>query len=75
MCVCVCVCVCARARACVSVCVSVFLASDYLETVEVTIVNLGMVTASDMGIQHVLIILTSTFIQGHTDLNREKINV
>ena len=30
-----------------------------------------MVTASDMRLQHVLIILTLTFIQGHTDLSHE----
>ena len=52
-----------------SVCVS--LASDSLETIEVTNIHLGMVTASDMVMHHVLIVLTLTFIQGHTDLNRE----
>ena len=58
LCVCVCVCLCT--------CVS--LASDSLETVEF-IVTLGMVTASDIGMRHVLIIFkfTLTFIQGHTD--------
>ena len=45
------------------------LARDSLETVEVVIIKFGMVTASDMGMQHVLIILT--FIQGHTDHNHE----
>ena len=30
-----------------------------------------MVTASEMVMHHVLIVLTLTFIQGHTDLNRE----
>ena len=49
----------------VSVCVS--LTSDSSETVEVIIVKLGMVTASDMRIHQ--------FIQGHTDLNREIIHV
>ena len=41
---------------------------------EVIIIKLGMVTASDMLMHHVLIILTLTFIQGHTDLyvNHEK---
>ena len=63
MCVCVCVCV------YLSVCVS--LASDFSETIEVTIVKLGTVTASDMGMLHLLIILTLTFIQGHIDLNHE----
>ena len=53
---------------CVCVCVS--LANDSLETVEV-IVKHGMATASDMGMHHMLIILTLTFIQGRTDLNHE----
>ena len=52
-----------------SVCVS--LASDSSETVEVIIIELGMVIASDMVMHHVLIILTLTFIPGHTDLNHE----
>ena len=44
-----------------SVCVS--LVSDALETIEVIITKLGMVlTASDMAMHHVLIILTLTFI-------------
>ena len=37
-------------------------------------VCLGMVTASDMRMHHVLIILTMTVIQGHTDLNHENNN-
>ena len=45
--------------------------SDFSETVEVDIVKLGMVTASDMRMHHVLITLTLTFIQGHTDLNHK----
>ena len=36
----------------------------------VIIVKLGTVT-SNMGMHHVLIILTLTFIQGHTDLNHK----
>ena len=65
MCVCHCVCV----SLCVCVCVS--LASDSSETIEV-IVNLVTVTTSDMRVHHVLIIvLTVTFMQGHTDLNHE----
>ena len=48
-----------------SVCMS--LASDSLETIEVIIIKLGTVTASG----HMLIILTMTCIQGHTDLNLE----
>ena len=59
MCVCVCMCVC------------VFLRSDSLETVEVIIVKLGMVTASDTRMHHVLIILALTFIQVDTDQNHE----
>ena len=45
------------------------LASDSSETVEVIIIKLGKVTASDMKMHHVLIILS--FIQGHTYLNHE----
>ena len=51
------------------VCVCVSLASDSSETVEVIIVKLGTVTASVMGMHHMLITLTLTFIQGHTDRN------
>ena len=51
-----------------SVCVS---ASDSLETIEVIIIKRGTVTASDMRMHHVLIILTLTFIQGHTDFNHK----
>ena len=51
---------------CVYVCVYMSLASDSSETVEVIIVKLGTVTASDLGMRHVLIMLTLTFIQGHT---------
>ena len=58
VCVCLCVCVC----------------PDSLETVEVIIIKLGTVTASDMRMHHVFIILTLTFIQGHTDLNYEDNN-
>ena len=54
---------------CVSVCVS--LASDSSETIEVIIIKLGTVTALDMLMHQVLIILTLTSIQGHTDLNHE----
>ena len=57
---------------CVCACVRVSLASDSSVTVEleVIIVKIGTVTASDMIMHHVLIILT--FIQGHTYLNHEK---
>ena len=57
-------------RACVYVCVCVSLVGDSSETVEVSIVLLGTVTASDMRMHHVLSMLT--FIQGHTYLNHEK---
>ena len=46
-------------------------ASDSLETVEIIIVNIGTVTASDMLMRHVFIILTLTGLQGHTDLIHE----
>ena len=38
---------------------------------KVIIVKLGTVTASDVIMHHMLIIITLTFIQGHTDLNHE----
>ena len=47
----------------------VSLASDSWETAQVIIVKLGMVTTSDMGMHHVLIIFTLTFTEGHIDLN------
>ena len=49
---------------CVRVCMSVSLASDSSETVEVIIIKLGMTTASDMRMHDVLIV-------GHTYLNHE----
>ena len=52
-------------------CVCVSLASDSSETIEVIIIKLGMITASDMVLHHVFIILTVSFIQGHTYLNHE----
>ena len=52
-----------------SLSVCVFLASDTSESIEVTIINLGTVTASEMLMHHMLIILTLTLIQGHSDLN------
>ena len=56
----------------VSVSVSVMsLASDSSETIEVMIIKLGTVTASDIRMHRVLITLTGAFIQGHTDLNRK----
>ena len=54
---------------CLSVCLSI--ASDSSETIEVVIVKLDTVTASDMRMHRVLSILTFTFIQGHTDRNHE----
>ena len=58
---------------CLSVCPSVCLslASDSSETIEVIIVNLGTVAASDMRMHRILSILTLTFIQGHTDRSHE----
>ena len=57
---------------CVCVCVCVSLASDSSQTVKaITIIKLGTVTPSDMRMHHVLIVLTLTFIQGHTDHNHE----
>ena len=47
------------------------LASDFSESIEVIIIKFGTVTASDMIMYHVLVILTLNFIQGHTALNRE----
>ena len=71
VCVCVCcVCVCARVR----VCVCVSLANDSSETIKVTIIKLGTVTTSDILLHHVLMILTVTFIQGHTGSDRMEIN-
>ena len=52
-------------------CVCVSFASNSSKTVEVIIVKLGMATASDMGKYHMLIILTLTFIEGHTDPNKK----
>ena len=52
-------------------CLCMSLASDSSETIEVIIIKLGTVTALTMVMHHVLIILTLTFIQGHTDLNHE----
>ena len=56
---------------CVRVCLSVP-PSNSSETVEVTIVKVGTVTASGMRMHHMLIVLTLTFIQDHTDRNHEK---
>ena len=51
--------------------VCVYVSSNSSETVEVIIIKPGTVTASDMRMHQMLIILTLTFIQGHTDLNHE----
>ena len=56
---------------CLPFCLYVSLASDSSEAIEVIIIKLGMVPTLDMVMHHVLIILTLTFIQGHTDLNHE----
>ena len=50
-----------------SLCVCESLTGDAPETIEVIII--GMVRTSDMVMHHVLIILSLTFIQGHTILN------
>ena len=75
------VCVLACVRACVRACVSIYLsvcltdclslASDSSETIEIIVINLGMVTDSDMVVRHVFIILTLTFIQGHIYLSHK----
>ena len=61
----------------VRMCLCVSLASDSSKTVEVIIVKLGTVTASDVVMHHVLIMLTLIFIQGQghadDDLNHENI--
>ena len=41
--------------------------SDSTETIKVTVIKLGTVIASYTRMHHVLIILTLTFIHGHTD--------
>ena len=43
-----------------------------LETIQVIIIKPATLTASDMLMHHVLILLTLTFIQDHSDLNHEK---
>ena len=68
-------CVCVHACVCVCVCVCLSLTSDSLETVKVIFIKFGTVTASDMRMHHMLIILTFTFIHGHADLYHENINV
>ena len=55
----------------VCVCVCVSLASAYSETINVIVINLCTVTATDLIMHHVLIILTLTFIQGRADLKIE----
>ena len=55
----------------VHLCVCMSLASDSSETIKIIIIKLGTVTASAMRMHHVLILLTLTFIQSHTDLNHE----
>ena len=57
---------------CVCVCMVLSIASDSLEIIKAIIIKLGTETASDiMRMHHMLIILTLTSIQGHTDLNHE----
>ena len=45
--------------------------SDSSESIEVIIVHLSTETASNMRMHLVLVILTVTFLQGHTNLNHE----
>ena len=62
-------------KVCLSVCLSVCasLASDSSESIEVIIIKLGLVTASDMVMHYVFIILTLTFIHFKvTDVNQEE---
>ena len=55
---------------CVYVClVCVFLTSDSSKTIDAIVIKLGTVTASEMVMHRVLIILTLTFMHGHTGLN------
>ena len=56
---------------CLCLCADLFLASDFSEPVKVIFIKFGTVTASDRIMHHVLIILTLTVMQGHTDLNHE----
>ena len=56
---------------CVCLCVCLSFANDSSEPVEAIIIKLSTATASDMMMHHVLIILALTFIQDHTDINRE----
>ena len=52
-------------------CVCLSVASDISETSEATAITLDTLAASVTRMHHVLIILTLTFIPGHTDLNHE----
>ena len=75
MCVCVRACVHVCVRACVCACMRACMCPVQvisLETIEVINIKLGMVTTSDMRMHHASIILTFTFIQGHTDLDHKK---
>ena len=65
MCVCQSVCL----GVCLSVCLSV--TSHISETSEAIAITFDTVTASVTRMYHVLIILTLTFIQNHTDINYE----
>ena len=73
MCVCVCVCVCACVRECVLACVRArkLLLGNCCSQESL---SSNTVTDLDMRMHHVLIILTLTFIQGHTDRNYENNN-
>ena len=56
-------------------CFAYIFASDSSDTVKAIIIKLGTVTASDMIMHHVLMILTLTFIQGNISKMVKIINV
>ena len=59
-----------RCRVCVCLCVCPSQAIPQ-KLLKLIIIKLGTVTASDMRMHHVLVVLNLTFIQGHTDLSHE----
>ena len=82
--VCVCVCACVRAYVCMCVCACVYTCvcrptcvrvcpsqAIRRKLLEVITTKLSTVTASDLRMHHVSIILTLTVIQGHRVLNPE----
>ena len=69
--VCVCVCVCRNVRACVRACERACVRACARAIEVIIIIKLGTVSALDMLMHHVSIILNLTFIHGHTDLSHE----